>query len=36
MDLGEVFGMITRKAIPLHAIASARLPQHLYLAPQFA
>jgi hypothetical protein len=27
--------MTTRKAIPLHAIAIARLPQHLYLAPQF-
>ncbi|CAK9213393.1 unnamed protein product [Sphagnum troendelagicum] len=35
MDMGEVFGMTTRKAIPLRAIAIARLPQHLYLAPQF-
>ncbi len=35
MDMGEVFGLTTQKAIPLHAIAIARLPQHLYLAPQF-
>ncbi|CAM6065967.1 unnamed protein product [Sphagnum tenellum] len=35
MDMGEVFGITTRKAIPLHAIAIARLPQNLYLAPQF-
>ncbi len=35
MDMGEVFGITTRKAIPLRAIAIARLPQHLYLAPQF-
>ncbi|CAK9859458.1 unnamed protein product, partial [Sphagnum jensenii] len=31
MDMGEVFRLTTRKAIPLHAIATARLPQHLYL-----
>jgi cytochrome P450 len=35
MDMGEVFRLTTRKAIPLRAIAIARLPQHLYLAPQF-
>ncbi|CAM6019275.1 unnamed protein product [Sphagnum balticum] len=35
MDMGEVYGTTTRKAIPLRAIAIARLPQHLYLAPQF-
>ncbi|KAH9560237.1 hypothetical protein CY35_06G096500 [Sphagnum magellanicum] len=35
MDMGERFGLTTRKSIPLQAIAIARLPQHLYLAPQF-
>jgi cytochrome P450 len=35
MDMGEVSGITTRKVIPLHAIAIPRLPQHLYLAPQF-
>jgi ferulate-5-hydroxylase len=33
MDMGEVFGLTTRKAIPLQAIAIARLLQHLYLTP---
>ncbi|CAM6042043.1 unnamed protein product [Sphagnum compactum] len=35
LDMGEVFRITTRKAVPLHAIAIAQLPQHLYLAPQF-
>jgi len=35
MDIGEVFGLTTQKSIPLHAIVIARLPQHLYLTPQF-
>ncbi|KAH9532018.1 hypothetical protein CY35_19G066600 [Sphagnum magellanicum] len=35
MDMGEVSGITIRKVIPLHAIAIPRLPQHLYLAPQF-
>ncbi len=30
IDMGEVFGVTTPKAIPLQAVATARLPLHLY------
>ncbi|CAM6019190.1 unnamed protein product [Sphagnum balticum] len=35
MDMTEVFSLTTPKAIPLHVVATARLPLHLYVAPQF-
>ncbi len=35
MDMSEVFNLTTPKAIPLHLIAIACLPLHLYVAPQF-
>ncbi len=35
MDMSEVFGITTTKAISLHVVATARLPLHLYVAPQF-
>jgi hypothetical protein len=35
MDMSEVFSFTTPKAISLHVVATARLPLHLYVAPQF-
>jgi cytochrome P450 len=35
MDMSEVFSITTPKAIPLHVVAIARLPLHLYVAPHF-
>jgi cytochrome P450 len=35
MDMSEVFSLTTPKAISLHVVATARLPLHLYVAPQF-
>jgi hypothetical protein len=35
MDMSEVFSITTPKAIPLHVVVTARLPLHLYVAPQF-
>ncbi len=35
IDMSEVFSLTTPKAIPLHVVATARLPLHLYVAPQF-
>jgi hypothetical protein len=34
MDMGELFGLATPKAIPFQAIASARLPLQLYSTPK--
>jgi hypothetical protein len=33
IDMGEVFGISTPKAIPLKVIAIARLPSDLYVIP---
>jgi cytochrome P450 len=33
IDMGEIFGISTPKAIPLKAIATARLPSDLYVIP---
>ncbi|KAJ7559224.1 hypothetical protein O6H91_04G074900 [Diphasiastrum complanatum] len=30
LDMSEVFGLTVPKSVPLHAIATPRLPQHLY------
>ncbi len=35
MDMSEVFCLTTPKVIPLHVVVTARLPLHLYVAPQF-
>jgi cytochrome P450 len=35
MDMSEVSSITASKAISLHVVASARLPLHLYVAPQF-
>ncbi len=35
MDMSEFFSITTPKAIPLHVVATTRLPLHLYVAPQF-
>jgi cytochrome P450 len=35
MDMSEVFSITTPKAVSLHVVATARLPLHLYVAPQF-
>jgi cytochrome P450 len=35
IDMGESFGLATPKAIPLQAIAIARLPLQLYSTPKF-
>jgi len=33
IDMDEMFGLTAPKAIPLHVVATARLPLHLYTAP---
>ncbi|CAM6045747.1 unnamed protein product [Sphagnum compactum] len=33
MDMDEILGLTAPKAIPLHVVATARLPLHLYTAP---
>ncbi|KAH8946637.1 hypothetical protein BDL97_12G106600 [Sphagnum fallax] len=33
IDMDEIFGLTAPKAIPLHVVATARLPLHLYTAP---
>ncbi|KAH9531848.1 hypothetical protein CY35_19G058700 [Sphagnum magellanicum] len=35
MDMTEVYSITAPKAISLHVVATARLPLHLYVAPQF-
>ncbi len=36
IDMGEVFGLTTPKAIPLDVIATSRLPLHFYVSSQLA
>ncbi|CAK9882913.1 unnamed protein product [Sphagnum jensenii] len=36
IDMGEVFGLTTPKAIPLDVIATSRLPSHFYASPQLS